>query len=492
MKTYRLMTVPMALLLASCGGGGGDEPAPAVSEDDVATQDGTAPVPPGTDVTSPTVPPAASPPQESESEAGPEPEEEPERPTAAPTPDDQTETPQGADAPPAGAPEEPISEPDEESEPEPPAQGPTTPTDGPSTPDPTTPNRVRLDVQITVPAYVSNQLRVDLFWNERRIQARWVGDEFWTATAELPADEERLLVVEFYDGNGAITLGRFEAPYRTGTNGGQSLAVDAEDFDTASFDDDSDGVSNLDELRAGTDPEVADDPGRPASADVQDVIGFVSEMDDGSTYFEPQFLELELPVVDREEVFVDDLPNTSETTVTEVDFSADGNGTFVERYDFFIASDKDYYRESRGTRVRQGDTVRWSGTEVRDGGSYVDRLEVTFDVTTRLDDGVLSQRGEGFATMDYDIFVGDLDVVGYAYEVVLDLDSRDEDDTCTALSGRLSQTVDLDQAIDLENTREATRASADEPWTWSGTENGTPVGGRAERVRNRFYCGFRF
>jgi len=241
-------------------------------------------------------------------------------------------------------------------------EGPTVPD-----PDPMEQDLVRVDFEITVPAHVSDELSVNLSWGTQRIMAEWVGDEQWRATADFPRDRY-VLAVNFRDRNGDIMLGRAEAVYRTPVDeGADTYTVVADDFDTERWDDDADGVSNIDELRRGTDPLIADTPLPPESTEVLDGITFTQALREGATYFEPRFLELELPVEDRTEV-VDETDTRKVTTITEVDFSADGNGTFRERYNFQIALDRDSDSEKIGTRSREGNSVTWSGVTWAGGG----------------------------------------------------------------------------------------------------------------------------
>lgn len=126
------------------------------------------------------------------------------------------------------------------------------PNSDPTTPDASDQNVTRVNFNIQVPAYQSNELQVRLRWDDKDMLASWVGDEFWSATDDFPTDTEHLLSATFSDRNGGITLASFESSYRTGVNGAETVQISAEQFDTARWDDDNDGVSNLSELLAGT------------------------------------------------------------------------------------------------------------------------------------------------------------------------------------------------------------------------------------------------
>jgi len=126
--------------------------------------------------------------------------------------------------------------------------------------DPLIQNTTLVSFDIEVPVYQSDALQVRLTWGDMNIIAAWMGDEFWAVSAELPTNTTNLLSVFFNDDNGGITLGSFETDFRTGTNESESLQVSADQFDTASWDSDGDGVSNLDESIAGTNPLDAAGP----------------------------------------------------------------------------------------------------------------------------------------------------------------------------------------------------------------------------------------
>ena len=119
-------------------------------------------------------------------------------------------------------------------------------------PDPLVQNNTRVSFDIEVPVYQSDELQVNLAWGDLNVRAAWLGDQFWSVSEELPTNTSNLLVVTFADRNGDITLASFETEFTTGTNAAESFNISNSQFNTARWDDDGDGISNLDQLLAGT------------------------------------------------------------------------------------------------------------------------------------------------------------------------------------------------------------------------------------------------
>lgn len=123
---------------------------------------------------------------------------------------------------------------------------------------PETTELTRINFDIAVPAYQSDSLQVRLQWGDVDVYATFVVDESWAVAEDFAVNSENMLIVTFYDGNGAIILGTFEQVFRTEYSLQTTFQITANQFDTARWDADSDGNSNLDELLTGSDPLVED------------------------------------------------------------------------------------------------------------------------------------------------------------------------------------------------------------------------------------------
>lgn len=134
------------------------------------------------------------------------------------------------------------------------------------------PSTVHVGFDITVPAYMSDDLHMRLLWADIEINAQWVYGENWVVFHEFPADTESLLEITFSDSHGNLVLASYERVFKTDTTDSQILQINANDFDETPWDNDNDGRSNLDELLAGTNPDVvnAPDPVQPTLSFEQD------------------------------------------------------------------------------------------------------------------------------------------------------------------------------------------------------------------------------
>ena len=112
--------------------------------------------------------------------------------------------------------------------------------------------RIRFD--ITVPVYSSNALQVSVVSNDKNLMAAWVTDESWTVSDEFSSNTEHAVIITFSDDNGAVVLGQVETQFVTGSDASQLITVNADQFNTAQWDNDGDGVSNLRELTTGSNP----------------------------------------------------------------------------------------------------------------------------------------------------------------------------------------------------------------------------------------------
>ncbi len=274
-----------------------------------------------------------------------------------------------------------------------------------ATPDPLIQNATRVDFDITVPAYQSRALQVWLEWGDKNLVSAWVGDEMWSASDEFPVSTEHLLTVTFYDDNGDIVLGSYESPFRTGTNASETYQINADDFDTAKWDTDEDGTSNLNELLVGDNPlvderqslEIRDgfnSVGRTVFSNLSNFAGtYEARIPDERPYFE------DTSVVNRVWEYFDETRDETLVSTTDqtIDIDANGNASF-SKYDYEDESPAYFSTMTReGTRTNTGTSIQWSSTysfySVEHGCRTNDRFT---SETTRLDDGSVSQQGHQF------------------------------------------------------------------------------------------------
>jgi len=354
-------------------------------------------------------------------------------------------------------------------------------------PDPLVQNRTQVDFSITVPAYQSDALQVRLNWGDTDVTARWIGDELWSTSLELPTNTENTLSVIFSDSNGGIELASFEEIHRTGSNAAEMFNIAAEQFNSEQWDTDEDGVSNLEELSIGTDPLNADGIN---PEDVLFVPGFSFLVERAAMYYEPEIKPLVLPANINETQFVDNLPFTSETTVNNINLDALGNGTYSQTYELTRAQDITYFESSTGSRLSQGNTVSWSGAFTFTGSlDFFGTGEHTFETVNTVGENTLVQNGSGNNLLRRSIS-SRANVSDYNYSLVLDLDSKDESSTCSILYGTYFYSFEDNILEGLTREFTLTRNSAEERWSWSETVNDITSIGNASAINNRLYCDF--
>ena len=239
--------------------------------------------------------------------------------------------------------------------------------------DPLVQNTISVNFDITVPVYQSNELSIELAWGDMNLAAVWVGDEYWTASGELPTDTEQLLVVTFYDRNGDIALAKFSEEFRTGSNVTEFFQILADQFNANQFDEDGDGVSNLDELSSGTDPKLDED----SLLEIRDFFALssisTSRMSVSSS-FEGQLSE-DRPYFDTYERLPvpDGYPGTD---FSSIDIDTEGNGTRT-----YSVSLQGTTLKLAGTRTNSGSAITWEGTRSAYDGDYGHNVSFTNTVT---------------------------------------------------------------------------------------------------------------
>lgn len=226
-------------------------------------------------------------------------------------------------------------------------------TGSPVVTDPMTQNTIAVNFDITVPAFQSNALRVDLVWGDLNLTAGWMGDELWSASAEFPTETEELLTVTFYDNNGAIELAQYSQTFRTGSNAAQAHQISVNQFDTDQFDDDEDGVSNLEELIAGSDPTVDESS--------------ILEIRDSATISEGSRISVS---TDLESLVSQERPISfhfseqlegNRTILQDIQIDLAGNGTLVSNWSAGCV-----YKNLSGTRTHVDNSITWEATQTHD------------------------------------------------------------------------------------------------------------------------------
>lgn len=249
-----------------------------------------------------------------------------------------------------------------------------TETNNPAVADPSIQNTVTVNFEITVPQYQSDELRVELVWDDINLNAMWVGDEFWSASGEFPTDTEHPLTVTFYDLNGDLELARSTQAFRTGVNATEAFQISADQFNADQFDTDADGVSNLDESIAGTSPIIDEDSLLEIRSSY--TLGRWDRMSVSGNF--ESFVTNSRPLLDTIDP-VPPYPGFPGSFFGDVDIDANGNGTVV--YGYYWPIEQLRYA---GTRTHSGSSITWEGTRSAYDGDY--RHGVSFSSTVTVVD----------------------------------------------------------------------------------------------------------
>lgn len=255
-------------------------------------------------------------------------------------------------------------------------------TSEPAVPDPETQNFTRINFNITVPTYQSNELKVQVTWDDIVVDANWVGDENWSAHASFPTNTEHELVITFFDANGALTLGQYVSLFTTGTNESEFYQVSAEQFSTESWDQDNDGLSNLAELLVGTNPLVNED----ALLDLRDTY-FVNSIIPVSEYYELRVPESRPYFEYSEEFPTTDFYTDRTTHVISININQLGTGSFSDRYRFAGAANRDItIINQEASRTKTENSIVWGGTYERSNSGSGVANDISFSIETKKTD----------------------------------------------------------------------------------------------------------
>ena len=231
--------------------------------------------------------------------------------------------------------------------------------------DPLIQNRIFVIFEITVPAYQSSELRLEVVWGDLNITAAWVGDEFWTVSSELPTETEELLTVTFFDNNGAIELASFSQQFRTGSNATEAFQISADQFDTTQFDDDGDEVSNLDELIAGSDPTIDED----SLLEIRDSFTITGH---SVTVNLESLLSDERPI----SITTQEQISSSVSVDTDIQIDIDGNGTLTRNRNFSCEIDR-----LTGIRTRLDNAISWEANRIQNDCDFTLDVDLVNTVT---------------------------------------------------------------------------------------------------------------
>lgn len=285
--------------------------------------------------------------------------------------------------------------------------------------DPLIQNTILVSFDISVPAYQSNELRLEVGWGELTLTATWVGDEFWTVSSELPTETEELLTVTFFDNNGAIKLASFTQQFKTGLNATEAFQISADQFDIDQFDNDGDGVSNLDELIAGSDPTADVD----SLLEVRDSIGIDTVGLSVTETLESQLSgQRPISITNQEQT------GMGRTIDTNIQIDLNGSGTFTR--DRVLSCEQD---RISGNRTRVGNAISWKASRVDTDCDFASVIDLTNTVTI-VDNNTRTYVEEGYYKRTGSFTTTYLTSSNFTGELV------DETSLCKPVAGTFSET----------------------------------------------------
>ena len=357
------------------------------------------------------------------------------------------------------------------------------------TQDPPTNVTTTVYFEITVPAYMSNALNVELVWGSKALSAKWVGDEFWTVSDEFPTNARLPLIVTFTDAFGDIVLGTFEQEFRTGTNESEVYTITADQFDSQKWDSDGDGVSNLSESLAGSNPLIVQND----SLEIRDAYT------SGGAYAR-RAMEIEalIPSLPFFEHMEDVTPlkwnedysryTSGLSDIQTIDMDENGTGTFYDYYKYEEPSDVTVENET-ADRTNTGHSIILSGAYKRTNSGAGVRIENEYTIETTAIDALTRTQ----TAITYFNSSGYSDSIENEFSYTLTGTVTDDSLLCKPAYGTFSSSIKYRYSSKEAETVKVTKGIDDQYWLVNKTTpNGTVLEEYlAQEFGSDFFCGFR-